>query len=118
MQVLYAAAGGALGAASRFLISRLPLSGHGLPLPTFLANLIGCFLMGLIAAKAEARGMEPNVQIFLKTGFCGGLTTFSAFSAETVAMMEKGHMTTAILYVVATVAAGFIALYAGGQVFK
>ena len=57
MQVLYAAAGGALGAASRFLISRLPLSGHGLPLPTFLANLIGCFLMGLIAAKAEARGM-------------------------------------------------------------
>ncbi|MBS6524760.1 MAG: fluoride efflux transporter CrcB [Peptoniphilaceae bacterium] len=118
MQVLFAAAGGALGATSRFLISRLPLSGHGLPLPTFLANLMGCFLMGLIAAKAEARGMDPNVQILLKTGFCGGLTTFSTFSAETVAMMEKGHMTTAVLYVVATVAAGFIALYAGGQLFK
>lgn len=118
MQVLYAAAGGALGAASRFLISRLPLSGHGLPLPTFLANLMGCFLMGLIAAKAEARGMDPNVQIFLKTGFCGGLTTFSAFSAETVAMMEKGHMTTALLYVTATVAAGFIALHVAGQLIK
>lgn len=118
MQVLFVAAGGALGAASRFLISRLPLSGHGLPLPTFLANLIGCFLMGLIAAKAEARGMDPNVQIFLKTGFCGGLTTFSAFSAETVAMMEKGHTATAFLYVAATVAAGFIALHVAGQLIK
>ena len=118
MQVLYAAAGGALGAASRFLISRLPLSGHGLPLPTFLANLIGCFLMGLIAAKAEARGMDPNVQVFLKTGFCGGLTTFSAFSAETVDMMEKGHISAAAIYVAATVAAGFFALYAGDQLFK
>lgn len=118
MQVLYAAAGGALGAASRFLISRLPLSGHGLPLPTFLANLIGCFLMGLIAAKAEARGMDPNVQIFLKTGFCGGLTTFSAFSAETVAMMEKGHMAAAVLYVAATVMLGFIALHVAGQLIK
>lgn len=118
MQVLYAAAGGALGAASRFLISKLPLTGQGLPLPTFLANLIGCFLMGLLAAKAEARGMDPNVQIFLKTGFCGGLTTFSAFSAETVAMMEKGHITAALLYVVATVVLGFFTLYAGGQLVK
>lgn len=118
MQALYAAAGGALGAASRFLISKLPPVSHGLPLPTFLANLIGCFLMGLIAAKAEARGMDPNVQIFLKTGFCGGLTTFSAFSAETVAMLEKGHVPAAMLYVAATVATGFIALYAGSQLFK
>lgn len=118
MQFLYAAAGGALGAASRFLISKLPLTGQGLPLPTFLANLIGCFLMGLIAAKAEARGMDPGMQIFLKTGFCGGLTTFSAFSAETVAMMEKGHIAAALLYVTATVVLGFIALYTGGQLVK
>lgn len=118
MQVLYAAAGGALGAASRFLISTLPLSHRGLPLPTFLANLIGCFIMGLIAAEAEARGMSPGLQIFLKTGFCGGLTTFSAFSAETVAMMEKGHMAAAVLYVAATVMLGFIVLYAGGQFVK
>lgn len=118
MQALYVAAGGAFGATCRFLLSYLPVSDRGLPLSTFLANLIGCFLMGLIAAKAEARGMDPNVQIFLKTGFCGGLTTFSAFSAETVAMMEKGHISAAAIYVAATVAAGFFALYAGGQLFK
>ena len=118
MQGLYVAAGGACGATCRFLLSYLPVSDRGMPLPTFLANLIGCFLMGLIAAKAEARGMDPNVQIFLKTGFCGGLTTFSAFSAETVAMMEKGHISAAAIYVAATVAAGFFALYAGGQLFK
>lgn len=89
MQALYVAAGGACGATCRFLLSMLPLTDRGLPLPTFLANVIGCFLMGIIAAKGEARGWDANLLLFLKTGFCGGLTTFSTFSAETMAMAEK-----------------------------
>lgn len=118
MQALYVAAGGACGATCRFLLSYLPVSDRGLPLSTFLANLIGCFLIGIIAVKGEARGWDENLLLFLKTGFCGGLTTFSTFSAETMAMAEKGHITTAALYVAATVAAGFIALYLGGQLVK
>lgn len=118
MQALYVAAGGACGATCRFLLSYLPVSDRGLPLSTFLANVIGCFLIGIIAVKGEARGWDENLLLFLKTGFCGGLTTFSTFSAETMAMAEKGHMTTAVLYVTATVAAGFIALYLGGQLIK
>ena len=118
MQALYVAAGGACGATCRFLLSLLPLTDRGLPLPTFLANVIGCFLMGIIAVKGEARGWDENLLLFLKTGFCGGLTTFSTFSAETMAMAEKGHIATAVLYVTATVAAGFIALYLGGQLVK
>lgn len=118
MQALYVAAGGACGATCRFLLSLLPLTDRGLPLPTFLANVIGCFLIGIIAVKGEARGWDANLLLFLKTGFCGGLTTFSTFSAETMAMAEKGHMTTAAVYVAATVAAGFLALYLGGQLVK
>lgn len=118
MQALYVAAGGAFGATCRFLLSMLPLTDRGLPLPTFLANVIGCFLMGIIAVKGEARGWDANLLLFLKTGFCGGLTTFSTFSAETMAMAEKGHIATAVLYVTATVAAGFIAFYLGGQLVK
>lgn len=118
MQALYVAAGGACGATCRFLLSMLPLTDRGLPLPTFLANVIGCFLMGIIAVKGEARGWDANLLLFLKTGFCGGLTTFSTFSAETMAMAEKGHIATAVLYVTATVAAGFFALYLGGQLVK
>lgn len=118
MQALYVAAGGACGATCRFLLSMLPLTDRGLPLPTFLANVIGCFLMGIIAAKGEARGWDANLLLFLKTGFCGGLTTFSTFSAETMAMAEKGHPATAAVYVAATVAAGFLALYLGGQLVK
>ena len=118
MQALYVAAGSACGATCRFLLSYLPVTDRELPLSTFLANVIGCFLMGIIAVKGEARGWDANLLLFLKTGFCGGLTTFSTFSAETMAMAEKGHMTTAILYVTATVAAGFIALYLGGQLVK
>lgn len=118
MQGLYVAAGGACGATCRFLLSYLPVTDRGLPLSTFLANVIGCFLIGTIAVKGEARGWDANLLLFLKTGFCGGLTTFSTFSTETMAMAEKGHMTTALLYVTATVAAGFIALYLGGQLVK
>lgn len=118
MQALYVAAGGACGATCRFLLSLLPLTDRGLPLPTFLANVIGCFLIGIIAVKGEARGWDENLLLFLKTGFCGGLTTFSTFSAETMAMAEKGHMITAVLYVAATVATGFIALCLGGQLVK
>lgn len=118
MQALYVAAGGAFGATCRFLLSMLPLTDRGLPLPTFLANVIGCFLIGIIAVKGEARGWDENLLLFLKTGFCGGLTTFSTFSAETMAMAQKGHMTTAVLYVAATVATGFLALYLGGQLIK
>ncbi|MDY3119122.1 MAG: fluoride efflux transporter CrcB [Peptoniphilus sp.] len=115
MQVLYAAGGGALGAATRFLLSRLPFTDHTLPIPTLLANSIGCFLMGFFAAKAEARGLSPNLQIFLKTGFCGGLTTFSAFSSETIQMTQKGQLSTAFFYVAASIGLGFFALYLGGQ---
>ena len=118
MQALYVAAGGACGATCRFLLTYLPVADRELPLSTFLANVIGCFLIGIIAVKGEARGWDENLLLFLKTGFCGGLTTFSTFSAETMAMAEKGHMTTAVLYVTATVAAGFIALYLGGQLIK
>lgn len=118
MQALYVAAGGAFGATCRFLLSYLPASDRGMPLSTFLANVIGCFLIGIIAVKSEARGWDENLLLFLKTGFCGGLTTFSTFSAETMAMAQKGHMTTALFYVVATVVTGFIALYLGGQLVK
>ncbi|MDQ0508796.1 camphor resistance protein CrcB [Aedoeadaptatus ivorii] len=118
MQLLYAAAGGALGAACRFALSYLPVSNRNLPPATLLANLIGCFLMGVLSAKAEARGWHPNLEIFLQAGFCGGLTTFSAFSKETVSMAQKGQLPAATLYIVSTVALGFLAFYLGQQAAK
>ena len=99
MQALYVAAGGACGATCRFLLSYLSVSDRGLPLSTFLANVIGCFLIGIIAVKGEARGWDENLLLFLKTGFCGGLTTFSTFTYETHSLFTQGDTRLALLYI-------------------
>lgn len=79
--------GGGFGAVSRYLIGLLAARwwGANFPWGTLTANLIGCFLIGLIFALADrARFLTPDVRLFLITGYMGALTTFSSFSLETV----------------------------------
>ena len=87
--------GGGLGAISRYLIGVLAyrLWGSSFPWGTLTANLLGCFLIGLIFALADrARLLTPDVRLFLITGFLGALTTFSSFSLETVNAGRSGLM--------------------------
>lgn len=87
--------GGGLGAVSRYLIGLLAfrLWGPNFPWGTLTANLIGCFLIGLIFAMADrARVLTPDMRLFLITGYLGALTTFSAFSLETVNAGRSGPM--------------------------
>ena len=64
-----------------------------LPLGTLTANLIGGYLIGLaIGGMAAGAGLSPQARLFLMTGFCGGLTTFSTFSAETVTLFARGQL--------------------------
>lgn len=64
-----------------------------LPLGTLVANLIGGYIIGLaVGGIAASAGLSPQVRLFLMTGFCGGLTTFSTFSAETVALFARGQI--------------------------
>lgn len=79
--------GGGLGAVSRYLIGLLAVRwwGPNFPWGTLTANLIGCFLIGLIFALTDrVRVLTPDVRLFLITGYMGALTTFSSFSLETV----------------------------------
>lgn len=66
---------------------------------TFLTNLTGAFLIGLIAGTAVKKNMNQNLVLFLKTGFCGGFTTFSTFSLEAFNLLESGAYVTAGLYI-------------------
>ena len=109
---LIVAAGGAIGAVCRFLIGKLPIdSSDGFPMKTFIVNVFGCFLIGLVAALALKQFSDsPRLVLFLKVGICGGFTTFSSFALETGGLIEKGSFITAASYVILSVTVGVAAL--------
>ena len=111
---LIVAAGGAIGAVCRFLIGKLPIgSSDGFPIKTFIVNILGCFLIGLVAALALKQFSDsPRLVLFLKVGICGVFTTFSSFALETGGLIEKGSFITAASYVILSVTVGVAALFA------
>ena len=97
----YIAAGSALGGVGRYLVGGLVqrLLDTTFPAGTLLVNLTGSFLLGLFLRYAlETPALTPELRAFLTIGFCGGYTTFSTFSYETVALLEDGEWTRAGLY--------------------
>ena len=100
-QCFYVALGGAVGAVGRFLMGMAPfLPKLSFPLPTLLINLIGAFAIGLIAQLAAQKGLQnENLILFLKVGICGGFTTFSTFSLETVTLFSDGKTALGLLYI-------------------
>ena len=98
----YIAAGSALGGVSRYLLGGLiqRAGDTGFPLGTLVVNITGSFLLGLFLRYAvDTPTITPEWRAFLTVGFCGGYTTFSTFSYETVALLEDGEWTRAGLYV-------------------
>lgn len=93
LAVLFVAAGAALGAILRWLLSvSLNLLFPALPPGTLLANLLGGYLVGVaVAVFAANPQLAPEWRLFVITGFLGGLTTFSTFSVEAVALLQQGR---------------------------
>jgi CrcB protein len=108
-------AGASLGALLRWLLSnRLNALWPNLPLGTLAANLLGGYAIGVVVGWLALRPeLPPQVRLFLVTGFLGGLTTFSTFSAEVVMQLQEGQMGWA-LTIAATHLAGSLLLTALG----
>ena len=98
------ALGGGIGALLRYGISLLPISGR-FPLATLLTNFLGAFCIGLIAACAAR--LSPRATLLLKTGMCGGFTTFSTFSLESVSLFQQGRYGAGSAYVALSMALCF-----------
>lgn len=114
--VLLAAAGGAIGAALRHVTNILcgHLFGASLPWGTLAVNVIGSMTMGLLIAALAVRWNAPlEVRTFLATGVLGGFTTFSAFSMDFAALVERKAYLSAASYAGGTVALCFLAVFAG-----
>ncbi|WP_127562015.1 fluoride efflux transporter CrcB [Nioella ostreopsis] len=113
--LLQVALGGAIGASARFAagVGIVRLVGHGaFPLGVITVNIIGSFLMGVFVVAAAHRGLT-HLSPFVMTGILGGFTTFSAFSLEAVTLYERGDMSGAVLYVVASVVCSIFGLLLG-----
>ena len=106
---------GAVGAPARFLLDQwIGARGRGpFPLGTFVVNVTGAFLLGLITGLALYRGLGSLPKVVLGTGFCGAFTTFSTFSYETVRLLEEGTIRAAAANVIGSLALGLLAAGAG-----
>lgn len=115
MTELLVFAGGAVGSVLRYLTDRWVQARHrlGLPLGTLLVNLAGCLIIGVVLGAVAHDGLGTRWQSLLAVGFCGGLTTFSAFSVEVVTLLRDRRTVRASGYAALSVVAG-IALAALG----
>lgn len=111
--VILVAAGGAIGAVCRYFMTFLPIS-MDFPIKTMLTNLGGAIVIGLVVGLASGqREISPELVLFLKTGVCGGFTTFSTFSLETLNLLEEQRVLEGTLYAVVSVVACIVGVYAG-----
>lgn len=110
------AAGGGIGASLRYLtgIAALRWFGPNFPWGTLVVNVVGSFLMGLVAELIIRRiGVGSDLRLFLMTGLLGGYTTFSAFSLDAIFLFERGALFAALGYVLLNVVGAIIALVLG-----
>lgn len=111
-QLLLVALGGAIGSALRYLTALL-LARHytgSIPLATLAVNLVGCFIIGLLIGLCSD---TSHLRLLFITGFCGGFTTFSTFTAESYSMFREGSYGLALLYIAGSVLIGLLALWLG-----
>jgi len=117
--VLVVGLGGFLGAVTRHAVNLAVarIWAGPFPLGTFLINVSGSFALGFLASVAAERlGLDPGWRLLVGTGFLGAYTTFSTFEYETHRLVEAGAVAWAVASVVASIAAGFLAVRFGAMI--
>src|SRR3954465_252624 len=113
--------GAGIGGALRHAVNiwATKLFGYNFPFGTFIVNVAGSFLMGLLAGFFAYRaGVPQHLRLFLTTGILGGFTTFSTFSPDAAVLVERHSFGLAAGYMVGSVTAGLAALFFGLAVFR
>lgn len=116
MTALLVFVGGAIGAPTRYLVDRYVTPGLGrdrFPLGTLVVNVVGCFILGLVVAGVARSGWSSDTKALVGTGFCGGLTTFSTFSVETVELLAGRRSLATASYLLCSLVIGIGAAAVG-----
>ena len=121
LNILAVFTGGGIGAVTRYILGVL-FANHiktNLPIATFFVNIIGCLILGfLYIFFTEKLQVSPNIKLLLTAGFCGGLTTFSTFSAESWHMIQNAQYINALIYIILSIFVGLAAVFFGGFLCK
>ena len=112
--------GGILGSLARFLVSYLWNPGvvGEFPTGTFVINVVGCLLIGMVVPVLAGHPREEHLRPFIVTGVLGGFTTFSAFALETGVMLDEGKLGLAGAYIGATLLLGMLAVPLGVRITR
>lgn len=119
--ILLVGFGGGMGSILRYLTSALvnKYIGTYFPWATFTANILGCFIVGILIGLFERQQFtSPDLRFLFIVGFCGGYTTFSTFSAESLLLFQTGQSTMAFLNVAVSIITGLAAVWLGLLLFK
>ncbi len=114
--IWFVALGSAFGGVARFLLSTFlqQKAGTGFPIGTLVVNISGSILLGFLLRYAlSTTAISPEVRGLLTTGFCGGYTTFSTFTYETMALLEDGELKRAAVYILLSVFVSLVGAYLG-----
>jgi len=120
-QIALVALGGSVGSVLRYLASlwivkRFP---YTFPLGTFIVNITGCFIIGFLLGFSIFQDIRNNeLKLLLVVGFCGGYTTFSTFSSESLHLLESGNYWTLASYIAGSIVLGLTAVWSGNMLAK
>lgn len=116
--ILLVGLGGGIGSILRYTTTML-IGAAKIPYATLLVNVIGSFVIGLVIAFGiKDENFAGNWKLFLATGICGGFTTFSAFSADNMQLLQSGKTGLAFLYITVSVVLSIAATFGGYQLLK
>lgn len=113
--------GGGFGSIARYLLSYFLTKNNATHFPwaTFIANSIGCLIIGLLFGYIQKNNLQnETLKLLLITGFCGGFTTFSTFSLENIQFIQNQNYNLAIIYTLASILVGFLAVIIGFKIFN
>lgn len=106
--------GGGLGSIFRYGIAHLlAAQNYTFPLATLLANIVSCVILGALIGLNIKGGLAPTYKFLLMTGFCGGFSTFSTFSGETLLLLQSGDIAAAFLNIAGSVLICLFCIYLG-----
>lgn len=111
--IWYVAIGSALGGMARYLVGSWLQRPSGFPWGTLAVNITGAFTIGWFMRYAMSGTVRPEIRAFVAVGLCGGFTTFSAFSYESMTMLRDGQWTRAAGYIAGSLILCIVAVFAG-----